>query len=147
VIDIRLADLGDSLVVQEPLSQLGYAFTVEEVRARLGLLAKQPTDPVLLATEDDRGVGLIAVHWTSMLHHSKPVARITVLVVCDDVRGKGIGRILVDAGADLARQAGCDLLELTTALHRTDVQAFYEALGFTASSLRFHRAPNDDLGF
>lgn len=68
MIDVRPADLGDSVVVQELLGQLGYAFTVEEVRARLALFAKQPADPVLLATEGDTGVGLIALHWTFMLH-------------------------------------------------------------------------------
>lgn len=140
MIDVRPADPGDSVVVQELLGQLGYALTVEEVRSRLDLFAKQPADPVLLATESDRGVGLIALHWTFMLHHGKPVARITALVVRDDARGKGIGRILVDAGAALARQAGCELLELTTALYRTDAQAFYHALGFTASSLCLCRA-------
>lgn len=140
MINVRPADLGDGLFVQELLSQLGYAFSVEDVRARLALFANQSADPVLLAIEDDRGVGLIAMHWTFMLHHSKPVARITALVVCDYARGKGIGRLLVDAGAALARQAGCDLLELTTALRRTDAQAFYKALGFTASSLRLSRA-------
>jgi len=140
MIEVRLTDPGDSLVVRELLDQLGYAFTVEEVRARLALLARQPADPVLLATDGDKGVGLIAMHWTAMLHHSQPVARITALIVREGARGKGVGRILVDAGAALARQAGCGLLELTTALHRTDAQAFYKALGFTASSLCLRRA-------
>ena len=139
MIDVRPADPGDSVVVQELLGQLGYAFTVEEVQSRLALLARQPADPVLLATDGGKGAGLIAMHWPAMLHHSQPVARITALVVRDDARGEGIGRSLVDAGAALARQAGCDVLELTTALHRTDAQAFYKALGFVASSLCLRR--------
>ena len=133
MIDVRPADPGDSVVVQELLGQLGYAFTVEEVQSRLALLARQPADPVLLATDGGKGAGLIAMHWPAMLHHSQPVARITALV------GEGMGRRLVDAGAALARQAGCDVLELTTALHRTDAQAFYKALGFVASSLCLRR--------
>ncbi len=139
MIHIRPADDQDELAVQELLGQLGYVFTAEEVRARLVLLATSGTDPVLLATEDSRAVGLIAMHCATMLHYRDPVARITALVVRDDVRGKGVGRILVDAGANLAEQAGCGLMELTTAVHRTESQAFYEALGFTTSSLRFHR--------
>ena len=146
MIDVRPANLGDSLAVQELLSQLGYAFTVEDVRSRLARFAKQSADPILLAIEDDRAVGLVAMHWAFMLHHTEPVARITVLIVCDGARGKGIGRILVDAGAALAEQAGCNRLELTTAIHRTDAQAFYEALGFTASSLHFYRALNQEPG-
>ena len=130
--------------MQDLLSQLGYTFTVGDARARLAQFAERPADPVLLATENDGAVGLIAMHWTIMLHHSKPVARITALVVSDDARGKGIGRILVNAGAALARKAGSDLLELTTALQGIDAQVFYKALGFTASSLCFRRALNDE---
>ena len=65
---------------------------------------------------------------------------ITALIVREDARGKGAGRALVEAGAELAKQAGCGLVELTTALHRTEAQAFYKTLGFEASSLRLHRA-------
>ena len=141
---IRLADKKDEMAVQELLGQLGYILTVIEVRAWMVLLSTSGTDPVLLATEDSRAVGLIAMHYATMLHHREPVARITALVVRDDVRGKGVGRILVDAGVNLARQAGCGLMELTTALHRTEPQAFYKALGFTTSSLRFHWAFNEE---
>ena len=144
MIRVQLADEGDDLAVQEMLGQLGYVFTVEEVRARLILLATSGKDPILLAKQDSRVVGLIAMHCATMLHHREPVARITALVVRDDVRGKGIGRILVDAGTNLARQAGCSLMELTTAVHRIEAQAFYKALGFTASSLRFYRVFNEE---
>lgn len=107
MICVRQVDEDDKLAVQELLGQLGYIITIKEVRARLVLLATSGTDPVLLATEDSRAVGLIAMHYAAMLHHTEPIARITELVVRDGVRGKGVGRTLVDAGANLARQAGC----------------------------------------
>jgi N-acetylglutamate synthase-like GNAT family acetyltransferase len=88
-IHVRQANDEDELVVQELLGQLGYILTVEEVRARLVLLATSSTDPVLLAAEDSSAVELIALHYATMLHHREPVARITALVVRDDVRGKG----------------------------------------------------------
>lgn len=144
MIRVQLASEQDDTATQELLAQLGYVLTVDEVRARLVMLAASGTDPVLLATEDGKAVGLIAMHYATMLHHREPVARITALVVRDGVRGKGVGRILVDVGANLAQQAGCGQMELTTALHRTDSQAFYKALDFTASSLGFHRAFNEE---
>ena len=58
MIEVRRADLGDSLAVQDLLSQLGYAFAIEDVRMRLDLLVKQPVNPVLLAADADRAVGL-----------------------------------------------------------------------------------------
>ncbi len=139
MIRIRAAGVEDRLVVQKLLGQLGYVLTTEEVHARLSLLATSDTDPVLLATQADEVVGLIALHFATMLHHREPVARITASVVRDGIRGAGIGRVLVDAGGNLARQSGCSILELTTAVARTEAHAFYKKLGFTTSSLRFSR--------
>ncbi len=143
MIEVRPAHPGDATNVQALLAELGYDAPVEDVRKRLGVLAERQTDPVLLAAEADVVVGLIAMHWTIMLHVNKPVARITALIVCADARGKGVGRALVDAGAELARRAGCGLVELTTALDRAEAQTFYKRIGFTASSLRFYRTLAD----
>ena len=92
------------------------------MRIRLSHFAERNTDPVLLAAEADMAVGPIAMHRTTMLHVNKQVARITALIVCDEARRKGVGRTLVDAGAELARQAGYGLVGLATALHRADAQ-------------------------
>lgn len=140
MVGIRAAGTEDRLVVQELLSQLGYVFTAEEVQARLSLLATSDTDPVLLAIQKEKVVGLIALHFAMMLHQREPVAKITALVVRDGVRGAGIGKILVDAGGNLARQSGCGFLELTTASARTEAHAFYRKLGFTNSALSFRRS-------
>jgi hypothetical protein len=56
---------------------------IEDVHKRLGELAERQTDPVLLAVEADVAVGLIAMHWTAMLHVNRRVARITALIVFD----------------------------------------------------------------
>lgn len=138
--EIRPARPDDAPGVQDLLAQLGYALSVQAVEKRLTVLAARGSDPVLLALRDDRPVGLVAVHWTIMLHLSAPSARITALVVDHRGRGHGIGRALIDAAADLARTAGCEILELTTGLQRLDAQAFYKAVGFTASSLKLQRS-------
>jgi GNAT superfamily N-acetyltransferase len=121
------------------LGQLGYDVSAEQLQGRLQELSSGKSDPVLVATFGGNVVGLIALHWSVMLHHSAPVGRITTLVVDDTVRGKGVGRVLVEAGLELARQAGCEMLELTTGTHRTQAHAFYKALGFINSSLKFSR--------
>ncbi|UZE46752.1 GNAT family N-acetyltransferase [Rhodopseudomonas sp. P2A-2r] len=140
MIRTRLVTSEDRLAVQELLGQLGYDFSAEDVQARLNLLAASGTDPVLVATRHDEVVGLIALQFSAMLHLREPVARITALVVRDGGRGGGIGRALIDAGDFLARQAGCSVLELTTAVTRTEAHVFYRKLGFINSSLRFSRA-------
>ena len=139
MVDIRRAHQDDAAGVQALLRQLGYQSSEEDVRRKLGLLSERTSDPVLVAVEGERLLGVIALHWTPMLHLAAPLARITALVVRDDTRGTGVGRRLVDAGAALARNAGCGQLELTTALRRTDAQTFYRAIGFTESSVKLVR--------
>jgi len=142
MIDLRPPRPGDEKQVGLLLRQLGYDVSGEEVQARLSELAGRRSDPVLLAVDGSQVLGLVALHWTTMLQAPNPVARITTLVVRDKARGQGIGRRLVEAASVLARQAGCGVLELTTALHRADAHAFYRSIGFEASSLRLHRALN-----
>jgi len=139
MMEIRPARGEDAAAVDLLLTQLGYELPADTLLNRLSKLGNGDTDRVLVAEDAGRIVGLMALHWTVMLHAALPVARITTLVVDDAVRGKGVGRRLVNTAADLARQAGCGVLELTTGLQRTDAQAFYQAIGFTASSMRLHR--------
>jgi len=143
MVRIRAAGAEDQLVVQELLRQLGYVFTAEEVQARLNLLAVSDADPVLLATQDDEVVGLIALHFATMLQQREPVAQIIALVVRDGVRGAGIGKALVDAGGNLARQSGCGRLELRTASARIEAHAFYRKLGFADSAVGFSRSARE----
>lgn len=143
MVDLRPPRAGDGPQVSALLHQLGYDVASGVVERRLIELAGRSSDAVLLSVHAGKVVGLVALHWTTMLHAPKPVARITTLVVHDGARGQGIGRRLVDAAAGLARRAGCGKLELTTALYRTDAHAFYKTLGFEADSLRLHRAVDD----
>lgn len=48
-------------------------------------------------------------------------------------RGQGIGEALFHCAIDLARKAGCGLVQLTTDKSRPDAHRFYESLGFIAS--------------
>lgn len=50
-----------------------------------------------------------------------------------DLRGKGIGREMMNWAIVLCREKGCGLVQLTTDKQRKDAHRFYESLGFTAS--------------
>jgi len=139
MVAIRPALPDDAPELETLLEQLGYSMPADDLRARLARLTTSDADAALVAADDGRTIGLIALHWSTMLHNPAPTARITTLIVADEARGRGAGRALVEAAAALVRQAGCTILELTTALHREDARAFYESIGFTASSMRLHR--------
>ncbi len=139
-IDIRGALQADASDVAGLLGQLGYPMESRDVASRLEALARDPDATVLVAIGYGPVVGLVVVNWCHMLHQARPLARITTLVVDDHERGSGIGRMLVKAASQAARMAGCDVLELTTGVRREAAHAFYRAIGFEQSSLRFSRS-------
>ena len=140
MVEIRPMCQRDAPQIQALLEQLGYPIPVQALHERMAQFDGRSSDPVLVACRGDRIVGLIAVHCTSMLHLDAPIARITTLVVDPQAHGGGVGRALVDAAETLARDAGCAILEVTTAFHRTDAQAFYRAIGFDPSAVKLQRS-------
>jgi GNAT superfamily N-acetyltransferase len=48
-------------------------------------------------------------------------------------RGKGFGERIVREAIEIARRAGCAMVQLTTDKSRKDAHRFYERLGFEAS--------------
>jgi predicted N-acetyltransferase YhbS len=146
-IDVRTAAPADAADIAALLGQLGYPMDARESALRLEQAARQPAGTLLVATgETGAVVGLIALHWCFMVQQPRPVARITTMVVDDRERRRGIGRLLMKAGAQSARAAGCDVLELTTGLQRAEAHAFYRSLGFVETSLRFSRSLRRQTG-
>ena len=123
------------------LRELGYDVSAEAAAERLQRLAESGNDAIYLYLPAGSRVplGVIAVHWTHILHLPAPSARITSLVVSEKARRQRVGERLIAHAADEARRAGCGSLELTTALHRDGAHAFYRALGFTEKARHFQR--------
>jgi GNAT superfamily N-acetyltransferase len=60
-------------------------------------------------------------------------SQIEAVRVAANIRGLGIGAIMVNWAAGESRRRGCSLMQLTTDKSRKDAHRFYERLGFAAS--------------
>ena len=138
---IREATPADAPAVSGLLGELGYEISPENAASRLRDLAASDNDAVYLyiAAGSAIPLGVIAVHWTHILHLPSPSARIISLVVSEKARRQHVGERLIAHAAEAARHAGCGTLELTTGLQRDGAHAFYRALGFTEKSRHFQR--------
>jgi ribosomal protein S18 acetylase RimI-like enzyme len=139
VIEIRPCTPEDAAEVSALLEDLGYELSSETAAERVQRLNATGSDPVFIACEDRRPLGLAALHSCSMIQYRRPVARITALIVHRQARRRGIGRLLIRHALLWAEQSGCELVELTSALNRTAAHAFYRRLGFESNSLRFRK--------
>ena len=129
----------DAAAVSALLSELGYEVSSEAATERVRQLNDTGLDPMFLAVDEGRPLGLIALHRCHMIQYSTPVARITALVVRRGARRRGIGRLLIDHALCWAAQQACELVELTSALSREEAHTFYRGLGFEPNSLRFRK--------
>ncbi len=67
-------------------------------------------------------------------------AQIEAMRVASDLRGKGLGRELLDWAVARARRRNCRLVQLTSDRRRPEAHRFYEAAGFVPSHLGFKLA-------
>jgi GNAT superfamily N-acetyltransferase len=135
---VREARPGDAPRIVQLIDQLGHPIDDKQVRRNLTLLKKLGETP-LVATLDTDVVGLIGLHRMVTIHRDAPVGRIPVLVVAEEARGHGLGRLLVDAAEQWCRKQGCKLIEVTSNDRRAEAHAFYRHLGYERTSIRFFK--------
>ena len=133
---IRQAVAGDCAALARLIGQLGYEANTAEVAARLDEMRREGW-PVLVAELDGEVVGCLSTSIMRVLHRPKPVGRISMMVVDEAVRGRGIGAKLVQAAEQVLTERGCGLVEVTSNLARTEAHRFYEKLGYERTSWRF----------
>jgi len=136
-VHLRQARGPDAPDIAELLRQLGYPADPEAIPRRLGRMAAEPDQAVLVAAEGERVVGLATVIVRHVITDDAPFARLAALVVAEDRRGRGIGRALAAAAEDIAVAAGCSVIEVTSGDHRPGAHAFYRSLGYEERPRRF----------
>ncbi len=123
----------------ELLGGTGLAVAPGEVARRLDAI-RAAHGAVLIADEWAAPSGLVVLHWHPTLEGSRPVARITTLLVGADERRRGLGRALLKAAAQAAQVAGCEDLEVAVRADQPELRAFCAGTGFTETGARFLRA-------
>ncbi len=91
-------------------------------------LAPSEVGMLLAAREDGRLVGYACLYW----HFTSVDARETVLMndlfTDPDERGRGIGRALIEASAEIARERGAAHLQWATAPDNHTAQRLYDSM-------------------
>jgi len=78
---------------------------------------------------------LLVMH--NLAHQGTPSAIVEDVVVSEAHRSQGVGRAMMAHAMDLARQAGCYKLVLSSNQKRERAHAFYESLGFQRHGFSF----------
>ena len=136
MIDIRPATPPDAAQIAELVRLLGHEVTESGVFRRL----EESAAAQLVAVEQGSILAFCGLGLMTVIHRERPVGRITILVVREDARGRGIGRRLVETAEEWAQRSGCGLIEITSNMRLTEAHAFYEHLGYSRTSYRLAKA-------
>lgn len=100
-----------------------------------------PRNELIVAEESGKVVGTCQLTFTPSLSR-RGTERMTIeaVRVHTDLRGRGVGRAMMQWSLDRARERGCRLAQLTTDKRRTDAHRFYASLGFEPSHEGFKLA-------
>lgn len=126
-----MADFGAEFGEREPSAELA--------TERFGELLGGDDDLALVALAPDPA-GFAFLRVRSSVYSRAREAYLQELYVRPDRRGEGHGELLLRASLDLARELGCDRIELGTAVGDRAARALYEKLGFTNYEGREGRA-------
>lgn len=138
-LEIRAATAAEAPGLAILLAEVGCPIDARLLADRLATL-RQGSGTALVALQWGPPSGLLVMHWYPVLEASGPVAQITTLLVGQEQRRLGIGRLLLKGAAQAARTAGCDRIEIATALDEPSLPAFCRATGFAEAGLRFSRS-------
>ncbi len=116
-------------------------------RAFLGRFVSGDAGELLVARDDDgAAVGFANLYWTFSSTRAEEHVLLNDLFVAESARGTGVGRLLIDASAEIARERGSRTLSWQTTLDNREAQRLYERTGADRSAWLEYDLPVSDGG-
>ncbi|MCP6758952.1 MAG: GNAT family N-acetyltransferase [Fischerella sp. CENA71] len=140
-VKIRLAENKDTKRIASLCEQLGYFATPQQMQERLAQILQNETHVVYVATlSNDYVIGWGHAHACDLIVNPKQ-AILFGLVVDEDYRHSGIGRILMQYIEQWAAIAGSQGILIRSNIKRKEAHRFYEKIGYIniKQSLTFYK--------
>lgn len=140
---VRDARLGDLESLVELLAQLHPLYDAKMDEQLLSQILRDPRRSLLVAERSAQVVGTVDMLIVPNLSHAgRPWAIAENLVVDAQLRGGGIGKLLMTEVLARADEAGCYMIQFLSLKHRIGAHAFYRQLGYESvcEGFRLYRA-------
>jgi GNAT superfamily N-acetyltransferase len=101
-------------------------------------MKRYPNYTVYVAELEGKIIGAFALLiMDNLAHLGAPSGVVEDVVVHQEWRGLGIGKVMIQFAMEQCRQAGCYKLALSSNLRRESAHKFYESLGFEQHGYSF----------
>jgi len=129
-IQIRLIKESDAVAVRSLSGQLGYRLSAEETVENIRDVLSNRDQAAFVACLDGVVIGWIHIFRTVRLE-SKSFIEIGGLIIDENYRKQGVGKLLVRSAGELAKGEHIGKLRVRCNKKRIEAHQFYRALGFT----------------
>ncbi|MGD9950052.1 MAG: GNAT family N-acetyltransferase [Desulfobulbus sp.] len=133
MIEVRKSSISDAPAIIELLNALGYPDSDKFIEKRINQLNDSQDAEILVASDEDRVVGFVSVHFIPQLALAGDYCRITYFCVSEAYRNQGVGSLLEAGVVSLAKQRGCLAIELHCHSRRVDAHRFYFGINYQES--------------
>jgi len=126
------------MIANDPLGKLreNYQDPLPEVYYEAFSTINKDTNQELIVVEDEHTeiIGTLQLSYLQYLTYQGGIrAQIEAVRIREDLRGKGIGKLLFEWAIERAKQKKAHVLQLTTDKKRPEAIQFYKKLGFKTS--------------
>jgi GNAT superfamily N-acetyltransferase len=137
--EIRKATMNDIKEITNLMEHLGYPTTIEQMKKRFSNIESSPDYHTLLASYDDKIVGMIGLVKGYYYELDGLYVRIVALVVDSNHRNKGIGKQLLKEAEIWAKKIGATGIGLNSGNRpeRINAHKFYKNSGYAEKSVGF----------
>ena len=135
ILRVRAAKPQDAEAIATLLSQLN-GLSVEAKDAHASLDHVQKAKGGTIVAELDEVIGCCSWVLIPTLHRGQ-IGRITVMIVDEAHRRKGIGSAMLVETADALKNAGCPQIEVVSDIAVSNSHNFFRSMGYAQASYRF----------
>lgn len=129
-LQIRPCEIGDVEAVYElNTKEMGYDYPKNKTEEKLKQLLKSNKDKIFVAVVDNIVVGYVHVNDYDVIY-APHMKNIMGIAVSSSFKKKGIGRALLSAVEDWAKNDGADGVRLVSGASRTGAHEFYRHCGY-----------------
>jgi len=132
---IREMTANDATAVNTLSKQLGYPLSIGQTLQNINMVLQSKDHTAFVAEYENEIVGWIGAAQAIMIE-VMPHCEINGLVIDENHRGMGIGKLLIDNVKQWAKEKGNNKIGLHCNVKRTEAHLFYQHLGFTELKLQ-----------
>ena len=130
-VKIRKVEIGDAEAVRDISAEgLGYSCDLALVQKKIAGL-NEAREAVFVAETDGDVIGYIHIERYDVLYF-ETMANVLGLSVFKAYHKMGVGKVLLFAAEDWARQNNIKMMRLNSGMNRTDAHGFYEHFGYVS---------------